>query len=239
MNHTRFALILAAALALPASLGAQPATTAPLPRDVHWFRNSAEYKASMIQAYRLAGRQLEARSAGLTSGTWAVVLDADETVIDNSTYQKELAEQGVKHTQAKWQAWARREEATPLPGAVSFLHKVQEKGGKVVIVTNRSAEVQKETEAVFHKQQIPYDLMLCRNGNQSKEDRMKLAEEGKAAPGVGPLKIVLWVGDNIQDFPGMNQELREKEEDAFADFGDRYIVLPNPMYGSWERNPRK
>ena len=34
----------------------------------------------------------------------------------------------------------------------------------------------------------------------------------------------------------MTQAIRERGDDAFADFGARFFVLPNPMYGSWERN---
>jgi len=48
---------------------------------------------------------------------------------------------------------------------------------------------------------------------------------------------VMWVGDNIQDFPRLRQDIRSSSDSAFAEFGDRFIVLPNPMYGSWERNP--
>ena len=214
-------------------------SAAPLPRDVHWVRNSAEYAACAVQAFRLAGERLRTRAAGLTSGTWCVVLDADETVIDNSIFQKELAETGKSYSQKRWQEWCRREEAAPVPGAVAFIRAVQAMGGRVVIVTNRAVEVQAPTEAVFRARGIPCDIMMCRAGNTSKEARMKLVEEGKAAPGIGPMKIVLWVGDNIQDFPGGAQSMRAQGEAAFKDFGDSFIVLPNPMYGSWERNPQK
>ncbi len=52
-------------------------------------------------------------------------------------------------------------------------------------------------------------------------------------------RIVLWVGDNITDFPDLDQTVRTRPEEAFADFGRRFIVIPNPMYGSWESNPRE
>jgi predicted secreted acid phosphatase len=45
--------------------------------------------------------------------------------------------------------------------------------------------------------------------------------------------VVAFVGDNIQDFPGQSQAIRERAEEAFAEFGARFFVLPNPMYGSW------
>jgi predicted secreted acid phosphatase len=46
----------------------------------------------------------------------------------------------------------------------------------------------------------------------------------------------MWVGDNIQDFPRLRQDVRTQGDSVFAEFGDRFFVLPNPMYGSWERN---
>lgn len=212
---------------------------ATLPKEIHWARDSAEYKACMIQAYQQAAAVLKSKSGELTSGTWAVVLDADETVIDNSQYQKEMAAQGKSYDSAAWKAWCERCEAKVLPGARTFLKSVHDLGGKIVIVTNRSTAEQPVTERNFHNEAIPYDLMLCKSGSGEKEARSQAVESGTAAPGVPPLKIVMWVGDNVQDFPNQRQAIRTGDESAFADFGTRYIVLPNPMYGSWERNPER
>jgi predicted secreted acid phosphatase len=66
-----------------------------------------------------------------------------------------------------------------------------------------------------------------------------MVTQGAAAPGLPPLQLVLWLGDNIQDFPNLDQTLRAKPDEAFADFGVLYFVIPNPMYGSWERNPQE
>jgi 5'-nucleotidase (lipoprotein e(P4) family) len=137
---------------------ATPATTAtaasdlwaappkPMPKEIHWVRNSAEYRAAVLQAYRGAAKELDSKSAELTSGTWAVVLDADETVIDNSQFQKELAEKGARYSSAAWKAWCLRGEATAIPGAIGFIKHVRDLGGKVVIITNRSVDVQVERE---------------------------------------------------------------------------------------------
>ncbi len=59
-------------------------------------------------------------------------------------------------------------------------------------------------------------------------------EDGTAAQGLPPLDIVMWLGDNIHDFPELDQELRDEPEAAFERFGIEYSVLPNPMYGSWD-----
>ena len=69
-----------------------------------------------------------------------------------------------------------------------------------------------------------------------KTPRFESVTDGTTPAGLPPLDVVAVLGDNILDFPGMDQSLRREGASAFADFGTRYFVLPNPMYGSWERN---
>jgi 5'-nucleotidase (lipoprotein e(P4) family) len=216
---------------------AAPAAAA-LPDALHWSRNSAEHRAAFLQTYTLATRRLEELAGGLAPGTWAAALDGDETVIDNSLFEKEQVAKGVTKFDAEaWRAWVERKEAAPLPGAVVFLKRVHELGGKIAIVTNRAQAECPPTEENFRRHGIPYDVILCRPpDNGEKEPRWQALEQGTAAPGLPPLEIVLWVGDNIQDFPDLDQSLRLKPDEAFKEFGTRYFVLPNPMYGSWERN---
>ncbi|HET7746393.1 MAG TPA: 5'-nucleotidase, lipoprotein e(P4) family, partial [Vicinamibacteria bacterium] len=71
-----------------------------------------------------------------------------------------------------------------------------------------------------------------------KNPRFERVQKGTAAEGLPPLEVLLWIGDNIQDFPGLRQDVvRADPEAALAPFGTRYFAIPNPMYGSWERNP--
>ncbi|MEP6834205.1 MAG: hypothetical protein ABJB74_12465, partial [Gemmatimonas sp.] len=51
------------------------------------------------------------------------------------------------------------------------------------------------------------------------------------------MKVVMWLGDNIQDFPTLGQEVRNGGAAGFAEFGRSWFVLPNPLYGSWDKNP--
>ena len=177
-------------------------------------------------------------AADLEPGTWAVALDADETVIDNSLYQKERAGLGLGFDSESWGEWVARKEATPLPGALGFLARVRDLGGKIAIVTNRRHSQCPDTEANFRSVSIPFDVILCRLPDQPrKEARWRRVEDGTAAEGLPPLDIVMWLGDNIEDFPDLGQELRNHPEAAFERFGLEYFVLPNPMYGSWEDNP--
>jgi predicted secreted acid phosphatase len=80
--------------------------------------------------------------------------------------------------------------------------------------------------------------VLCKTdpSNSYKDVRFEAVAAGRAPSPLPPLRVVMWVGDNIQDFPRLRQDIRTASDSAFAEFGDRFIVLPNPMYGSWERN---
>ncbi len=214
-------------------------TAAPsLPHEVRWVRGSAEYRAILIQTYRFASEVLAAKAADLEPGTWAVALDADETVIDNSLYQQERAAIGEEYTSETWAEWVARREAPPLPGVLGFLAKVRELGGKIAIVTNRREAWCGDTEANFRAYDIPFDVILCRGEESRKEPRWQRIEDGTAASDLPPLKIVMWLGDNIRDFPNLDQDLRLGEKGAFEGFGGELFVVPNPMYGSWEGNPK-
>lgn len=232
-------LLLAGCTATPAPVTAPAPTetaTAELPHDIHWVRSSAEYHADFLQSYALAGERLEELAEGREAGTWAVALDADETVISNSLYQKERFEAGSGYTPESWAAWAERREATALPGAREFLEKVHALGGKIAIVTNRRDPICPATRDNFRALDLPFDVMLCRTDEGRKEPRWQSVEDGTASD-LPPLEILMWLGDNIHDFPGGEQDWRFATDEELEDFGRRFVVLPNPMYGSWTDNP--
>lgn len=198
---------------------------------------SAEYEAAARQVFRLAGSRLRQLVADRQPGTWAVAVDADETVISNTEYDKELIQRGEASSEELWDQWVARRAAPPLPGAIEFLELVHELGGRVAVVTNRQQQHCPDTEANFRAYDIPFDVVLCRGDDRDKEPRWARVERGTAAGGLPPLEIVMWLGDNIHDFPGMNQAARSAGAAAFDGFGDRYFILPNPLYGSWTDNP--
>ena len=219
----------------PSPAVARASTTAPAPLDhVSWVQRSAEYTATVIQTYRMAARRVDEQVAARPAGTWAVVLDADETVLNNLQYQLEHRQSG--YSAESWGAWVRRREATPLPGVRAFLAHVHDRGGRIAIVTNRLQSECADTEAVFRANALIYDAMLCRadGGPSDKNPRFAAVAEGQTRAGSMPLDVVAFVGDNILDFPSLTPALRGQPEGAFADFGTRYFMLPNPMYGSWQ-----
>ena len=113
---------------------------------------------------------------------------------------------------------------------------MHELGGRIAIVTNRTVSQCPDTEAVFRAHQLAFDVMLCKPdaGPGDKNPRFEAIAKGATPAGLPPLEIVAFVGDNILDFPWLTQKLRDGGAGAFADFGQRFIVLPNPMYGSWQ-----
>ena len=205
-------------------------------KAVRWVRNSTEYRALVLQVYRAATAHVETAATSRVDGTWGIVADADETLIDNSLYQVEREQQGLGFTPESWHAWTERREAVPLPGAKELLARVRALGGRIAVVTNRRESECLDTEAVLQEHGLVYDVILCRadDGPSDKKPRFDAVVEGRTPAGLPPLEIVAVLGDNIRDFPGLSQALREEDADAFADFGARFFVLPNPMYGSWE-----
>ena len=220
----------------PPPATASAADAAGVPDSIKWVRSSAEYIAAFEQTYRLATARVETESRTHAAGSWAVILDADETVLNNSLYQEERARAGLGFSEESWAAWVKRREATPLPGVTAFLARAHQLGGRIAIVTNRLQSVCPDTEAVFARYQLVYDAMLCRiDGTPSdKNPRFQAVAAGRTPAGSSPLDVVVYVGDNILDFPGLSQSVRSQGGAALADFGSRFFLLPNPMYGSWQ-----
>lgn len=201
------------------------------------MRGSAEYPAVLEQTFRLAGEVLARRVADRRAGGWAVVVDADETLIGNSEQSKEAALGAPGPFEAQWDDWVERRAAPALPGARRFLERVHELGGKIAVVTNRRQRHCSQTVDNLRAEDLPFDVVLCRGEDHDKAPRWRSVEDGTASPDLPPLEIVMWVGDNIHDFPGLDQELRFAGPEARRDFGERFFILPNPLYGSWEHNP--
>jgi 5'-nucleotidase (lipoprotein e(P4) family) len=219
--------------AAPAPSPAHAPSAAPgLGLEIRWVRDAAEYEALVRQTYLMAEDHVERAAAGRAAGTWGVVLDADETVISNLTYQMERA--GRPHDEDAWTAWVRRREATALPGAAAFLARVRALGGTIAIVTNRRDPVCPDTKAVFETRGLAYDLMLCRTGPSDKNPRFEAVQSGLLPSTLPPIAVVAFVGDNIQDFPKLSQAIKGSGDEAFSEFGSRFFVIPNPMYGSWQ-----
>lgn len=205
-------------------------------REVHWFRTAAEYRAMALQTYRLAWERVQEHAAGREPGSWAVIMDADETVLDNSEFERRIAETGHEFQEWMWSEWVMEEDAGLIPGAKSFIDRVHGLGGRIAIVTNRDQTLCPATRRNLAALGVRPAVVLCETEAGEKEPRFRSVQEGTASDTLPALDVVAWVGDNIGDFPGLDQAIRRGPAEPFALFGERYFVLPNPMYGSWMGN---
>jgi 5'-nucleotidase (lipoprotein e(P4) family) len=163
-------------------------------------------------------------------------MDADETVLDNSEFERRIAESGEAFEESMWSDWVREEAAGLVPGAARFIATVERLGGRVAIVTNRDADLCPATRRNLDALGIRPTVILCETETGEKEPRFQRIQEGTAENGVPPLAVLAWIGDNIGDFPDLEQDIRDVSDSSFDAFGRRYFVLPNPMYGSWLGN---
>ena len=123
-----------------------------------WFRDSLEYCRIATSAY--AGALKAAYRAAVENGPggWVVLMDADETVLDNSLYAREREACGTGFSEPSWQSWIRAGAARDIPGAAAFTQTVHALGGYVGIVTNRDAADDAITRAQPHGRRHPFRL---------------------------------------------------------------------------------
>ena len=221
----------------------RPPAGATLGDGVKWFRVSAEYGAITRSVYRAATEAVTNAARGKAADSWAVVLDADETVLDNSVFQRDLTRGTAPFSEELWATFVHTRASIPVPGAKAFLERVKELGGRIAIVTNRFENLCEDTRENFRSQGLPFDAILCRaqagTGTGDKNPRFAAAANGSAFGDAKAREVLAFVGDNILDFPALNQSLRDKPDADYADFGKRFFILPNPMYGSWQQVPAR
>ena len=186
-----------------------------------------------MEAYHAATEAARSFSQGLAAQSWGVILDVDETVLDNSEYMRRLALTGKQFDPHTWDAWVQERNATALPGAKKFIDSVLDQmHGQIVLVTNRVQAQCDATEVNLRRVQLRYSRILCdRAGTGDKNDRFRSIVNGDS--GTAPLNVLIWIGDNIRDFPNLDQA----SPGDLGQFGMRYFALPNPMYGSWQQVP--
>lgn len=200
-----------------------------------WVQKSAEYDALCYQAYNIATERLNAllKKQGKNSKKLAIVLDLDETVLNNTPFQGTLIKENEVFDQSLWTEWVKMKKATALAGAKEFLTYADKKGVEIFYVSNR--DVGEELEATYTNLVdigIPVKKvnLLFKDGKSTKEPRrQKVAAQ---------YNLALLFGDNLIDFAegfegfeGDNRKVNVQKRRT--DWGKRFIVLPNPMYGDW------
>jgi len=202
-----------------------------------WFQRSAEKRALYYQSYSYAKIALDNQlkyHKGKTKN--AVIVDIDETVLDNSPYQGMLIQKGLSFTSQTWKEWTRLARAKALPGAVGFTNYVKSKDAEVFYVSNRDDDEKEATIKNLNNEKFPYadehHIFFRINKESSKIPRYDSIAK--------TFNILLIVGDNLRDFDEIfgnrTKDYGFNGVDSIKDqFGEKFILLPNPMYGEWEK----
>lgn len=218
-----------------------------------WTQTSVEYNGIARQAYALAEvRMRQARDdsawtaaleqakngvASYRDKPPAVVLDVDETVLDNSAYQARLVLENRQYNSKTWKAWVREEKAEAVPGALDFTQTAVRNGVQVIYLTNRDADVEEATRDNLETLGFPIqdhpDAVLTQyeqDGWEPKSARRDWVAER--------YRILLLIGDNFGDFVAHADTTvsarRNRSRGLQSYWGKQWIVLPNAQYGSWE-----
>ena len=247
------AACLATTVAVGAALAADPVPQNDLLNATLWVTNSVEFKANVIATYQLAKMRLD---QALADKTWtaateqtgdfqdkppAVILDADETAIDNGAYEAWLVKAGKDYSGKTWAAWVADATAKAVPGAVDFTKYADSKGVKVFYVTNRTADqevaTRKNMEALGFPMGGNVDTFLM-----SKEKEDWTSKKGTRRAFVAQnYRILLLFGDNYgdfsDDFGGSEADRAKSLEANMAHVGHDWIFIANPEYGSFESAP--
>ena len=231
----------------------------PVPVPLHWRKASlwatasAEYAAVALQTFAAAREKLDValadpawtarleQSEGYESFPPAIVTDLDETVLDNRPFQRRLIREGLDFDEEMWNEWVRERRAKAIPGSLEFLLYVQERNVEIFYITNRSHSVEEATRANLAALGLPLnpevDTVLAKN---ERED-WGSDKESRLAMIAGSYRVLLILGDHLRDFvsvEGFSRDERRKTTfDHAAMWGEKWFMLPNPLYGSWVGEP--
>ncbi len=215
-----------------------------------WMQNAAEYDALGQQAYMSALRQLD---TAIADPSWtalpgqasppgappAVVLDVDETVLDTSHYQTGLIRRGIGYNEDLWSEYQANETSRPVPGALEFLHEADRRGVKVFFVTNRRAPTESTLRAFLARHGFPLasneDTLLMRGeGDWTSRDK-----SGRRFLVASKYRLIMLFGDDLNDFVDAEGKSTAERSQLVREnrdrWGSRWFIIPNPIYGSWER----
>ncbi|MDU3886681.1 MULTISPECIES: 5'-nucleotidase, lipoprotein e(P4) family [Veillonella] len=202
-----------------------------------WMRTSAEYRALAYQGYNVA---MNAVKMAVTDPSHqrkplAIVLDADETVVDNTKLMGESIVNGNGRFDAPWWRQAVYQgKSQAMPGAVEFLNEVHKQGVEIFYVSNRYAPVNLDVTIQNFKElgfpSVDKDHVLLFEKDSDKQPRFDMIAK--------KYYVIVYMGDNAGDFPigtkGKTLAERNSIIDAHKeDFGTTFVVFPNPAYGSW------
>ena len=196
-------------------------------------QKSAEYKALCFQAYNFAAIRLD-QYQPKTNLPKAIVTDIDETVLDNSPNAVHQALLGKEYEPQAWYEWSIQSNADSVPGAPNFLKYAASKGVEIFYITNRLENERQSTLVNLKKFDLPNaddNHLLLKSTTSSKEARRQQVSSTH--------EIVMLLGDNLADFSILFDKKNPTDRlnntvSSVNEFGNRFIIIPNPGYGDWE-----
>ncbi len=198
-----------------------------------WQQKAAEYRALCLQAYNIAQLRLD-QYKPQTSKPMAIITDIDETVLDNSPYEAHQTLLNKDYEPDSWYEWTGKSAADTVPGGASFLKYAASKGVEIFYITNRDEKERASTLKNLQHFNFPNAddaHFFPRQATSGKEERRKTV--------AATHEIVMLLGDNLGDFSSLfdkktTEERLQNTNASAKDFGSRFIVIPNPVYGDWE-----
>lgn len=220
---------------VPAAAPAEKQMSQQLVTSVLWYQKSAEMVAAYLQAYKYAEMLVDSKLKTIRSRLpLAVVLDIDETVLDNSPYEAQLIEKGKTYESATWKIWTDEARAKALPGALEFVTFAKEKGLEIFYISNRKTDELDATIENLKKYKFPdadAKHVILKSSTSDKTARRQQVAATHT--------ILVFIGDNLTDYSelyanrgsdlGKELVMKNKQELLY-----NFVILPNPMYGEWE-----
>lgn len=199
-----------------------------------FMQRAAEYRALCLQAFNIARLRVDENLQTVSAKPRAIITDIDETILDNSAYEVHQTLQGKDYESPSWYQWTDMSAADTIPGGAAFLKYAASKGITIFYVTNREEREKKSTLINLQKFNLPnadIDHLLVRQSTSSKEIRRQRVAETH--------DIILLMGDNLADLSNLfdkktTDERLQNTDKLSAEFGKKFIVLPNSTYGDWE-----
>lgn len=201
----------------------------------NWYQTSGEAKALYIQGYNIATEKLKSYLKTPHQKPYSIVLDLDETVLDNSPYQAENIVRGRSYSSKTWDEWVNMKKAKAVPGAKEFLEFADKNGVKIYYISDRTESQLDATIENLKLEGIPVQsrenvLLKNKEDKSGKVNRREYVKEHT--------DLIMLFGDNLSDFDLFSsksiEEREGKVEELSKEFGDRFIIFPNPMYGAFE-----
>lgn len=223
-----------------------PTTNASL-----WMQHAAEYSALTSMIYQTAATNL---AMALEDSYWtaypnqeeksirkkmpAVIVDVDETVLNNSPFQARMILQDSDFDPEQWNNWVMEAQADAVPGALPFLKRAADKGVAIYYLTNREAKVESGTRENLQKLGFPLSENEDRILSNNERENWTSAKTERRAYVAEKHRILMLFGDDLNDFVSAKnisslkrQKMVEQNRDKW---GRQWYILPNPVYGSWE-----